>query len=144
MTTLTTIMKKYDPHFVGFEPLFNQFRRFEMKSDESSGGYPPYNIIKLNESQFVIELAIAGFAEKDVKVLHEPEHNRLVIEGSNEGEEQDYVYQGIASRKVRRSWTVSDHIIVKNAKLSEGILRVELENVIPDERKPKEIEIEVS
>ena len=52
MTTFTTIMKKYDPHFVGFEPLFDQFRRFEMKSDESSGGYPPYNIIKNKRKSF--------------------------------------------------------------------------------------------
>ena len=144
MTTFTTIMKKYDPHFVGFEPLFDQFRRFEMKSDESSGGYQPYNIIKINENHFLIELAIAGFSEKDIKILHEPEHNRLLIEGSNENTEQEYVHRGIASRKFRRSWTIANHIIVKNAKLSDGILRIELENVVPEEQRPKEIEIEVS
>ena len=144
MTNLTTIMKKYDPHFLGFDNIFNQFHRFEMRSDEPSSGYPPYNIIKLDENQFVIELAIAGFTEKDIKILHEPEHNRLLVEGSNEDKEQEYVHRGIASRKFRRSWTVSDHIVVKDAKMSAGILRVRLENVIPDEQKPKEIEIEVS
>ena len=89
-------------------------------------------------------MAIAGFSEKDIKILHEPEHNRLLIEGSNENTEQEYVHRGIASRKFRRSWTIANHIIVKNAKLSDGILRIELENVVPEEQRPKEIEIEVS
>ena len=142
MTSIFQQLNKYDPHFVGFDRLFNRLNAFDL-NPTSGGNYPPYNIIRDGDN-YTIELAVAGFNDDEIEVVHEPEHNRLLIEGSNENTEQEYVHRGIASRKFRRSWTIANHIIVKNAKLSDGILRIELENVVPEEQRPKEIEIEVS
>ena len=140
MTSLITTLKKYDPFLLGFDGLFNQMKQFD-QSGNSTTGYPPYNIIRNGEDSYTIELAIAGFTQDDITVMHEPEKNRLVIEGSNQNETQNYVHQGIASRKFSRSWTVSDHIVIKSATINNGILKVELENVLPEEQKTKVIEV---
>ena len=74
-------------------------------------------------------------------MVHEPEHSRLVVKGSNKRNDVEYLHQGIASRTFNRTWTVSDSIVVKSADLNDGILKIQLENVIPDEKKPRIIEV---
>ena len=93
------------------------------------------------DENYTIELAVAGFNKDEIEIIHEPEHNRLVVKGSNDREGVDYLHQGIASRTFNRTWTVSDTIIVKDADLSDGILRIDLEDVIPEEKRPKVISI---
>lgn len=139
MTTLLQQLHKYDPYFLGFNNLFNRLNAFE-SNPISSGNYPPYNILQDGE-KYTIELAVAGFNQDEIEVVHEPEHNRLVVKGSNDRDGVEYIHQGIASRTFNRTWTVSDTIVVTKADLSDGILRIELENVIPDEKKPKVISI---
>ena len=106
-----------------------------------SNNYPPYNIIRDDENRYTIEVALAGFTENQIEVVHEPENSSLVISGANESEDANYLHQGIANRKFHRRWTIADTIQVTGAEFTDGILRVQLENVVPDEKKPKKIEI---
>ena len=139
MTSLFSTITKYDPYFVGFKHLFERMAEFETMNQPSSN-YPPYNIIQDGE-KYIFELAVAGFTDEDISIIHEPEHGRLIVEGSNENVDATYLHKGIGGRKFKRVLNVSDTIVVNSASLDDGILRINLENVIPDERKPKEISI---
>ena len=126
---------------IGFDSLFD--RLFDMDTTRDSQGYPPYNIRKVNDLQYVIELALAGFSKDDIEV--EVTDGQLSIrskEAKKEEEESSYfVHKGIAKRSFSRTYTLSDDIIVKGADLKDGMLIVELEKVIPDEKKPRLIQI---
>ena len=138
MMTIFNTTQKYDPYFVGFKNLFERMAEFD--TNQPSTNYPPYNIIQDGE-KYIIELAVAGFTENDISITHEPEHGRLVVEGSNENKDATYLHKGIGGRKFKRILNVSDTIVVNNASLDDGILKIDLENVIPEERKPKKIAI---
>ena len=105
-------------------------------------GYPPYNIRKINDAQYVIEIALAGFSKQDIEV--EVTEGALTIRSKREEEldsEESFVHKGIAKRDFLRSFTLSDDIIVKGADLKDGMLTIDLEKVIPDEKKPRLIQI---
>ena len=142
MTNLfTTIQSKYDPYFLGFNRVFDQLIDFDNRTANGRGiNYPPYNLIQ-DGDKYTIELAVAGFSEDEIDITHEPEQSRITIEGSTGASEGTYLHQGIANRSFSRTWTVADSVEVKGAELDGGILRVELESVIPEEKKPKKIAI---
>ena len=139
--TVLTKLDRFDPFFVVFDRLFNQLSAFDSRPSQPNN-YPPYNIIRNGENDYTIEVALAGFSDNQIEVVHEPENSSLVISGSNESEDANYLHQGIATRKFHRRWTIADTIQVKGANFTDGILRVQLENVIPDEKKPKKIKVE--
>ena len=131
---------------VGFDGFFNRLSNMDIAQSQS--GYPPYNIRKLNELQYVVELALAGFSKSDIEV--EVTDGTLTIRSAiakEEGVDNDanneigFVHRGIAKRAFSRSFQLSDDIIVKNADLQDGMLIVNLERVIPDEKKPRLIPI---
>ena len=124
---------------VGFDTIFDRF--FDMDTTRDSG-YPPYNIRKINEAQYVIEIALAGFSKEDIEV--EVTEGNLTIRSKEEketDEDDSFVHKGIAKRSFLRSFTLSDDIIVKGADLKDGMLIINLEKVIPDEKKPRLIQI---
>ena len=124
---------------VGFDSIFDRF--FDMDTTRDSG-YPPYNIRKINEAQYVIEIALAGFSKDDIEV--EVTEGTLTVRSKKEEEtngDESFVHKGIAKRSFLRSWTLSDDIIVKGADLKDGMLIINLEKVIPDEKKPRLIQI---
>ena len=124
---------------VGFDSVFDRF--FDMDTTRDSG-YPPYNIRKINEAQYVIEIALAGFSKDDIEV--EVTEGNLAVRSKKEEEtngDESFVHKGIAKRSFLRSWTLSDDIIVKGADLKDGMLIINLEKVIPDEKKPRLIQI---
>ena len=127
---------------IGFDSLFD--RLFDMDTTRDSG-YPPYNIRKVNELQYVIELALAGFSKDDIEV--EVTEGQLAIrskkleEKTEVNSDDSFVHKGIAKRSFMRQFTLSDDIIVKGADLKDGMLIVDLEKVIPDEKKPRLIKI---
>ena len=124
---------------VGFDSIFDRF--FDMDTTRDSG-YPPYNIRKINEAQYVIEIALAGFSKDDIEI--ELTEGNLAVRSKKEEEtngEDSFVHKGIAKRSFLRSWTLSDDIIVKGADLKDGMLIINLEKVIPDEKKPRLIQI---
>ena len=127
---------------VGFDTVFDRFFNMDTGSQQS---YPPYNIRKQSEFQYSIELAIAGFSKDDIEV--EVTDGNLTIRSIPEDRnavdkaDESFVHKGIAKRSFLRSFTLSDDIIVKGADLKDGMLIVDLEKVIPDEKKPRLIKI---
>ena len=125
---------------VGFDGFFNRLSNMDI----AQSGYPPYNIRKLNDLQYVVELALAGFSKSDIEV--EVTDGTLTIrsvtakDGGTDNDE-NFVHRGIAKRTFSRQFNLSDDIIVKNADLQDGMLIVNLERVIPDEKKPRLIPI---
>ena len=125
---------------VGFDSVFVRF--FDIDTNREQG-YPPYNIRKVNDLQYVIELALAGFSKDDIEV--ELTDGLLAIRSKDRKEEEEdsdsFVHKGIARRSFSRTYTLSDDVIVKGADLKDGMLIINLERVIPDEKKPRLIQI---
>ena len=127
---------------VGFDSIFDRF--FDMDTTRDSG-YPPYNIRKDSENTYSIEVALAGFSKDDIEV--EVTEGNLTVRSKKLEEkteltsEDSYVHKGIARRSFLRCWTLSDDIFVKGADLKDGMLIIDLEKVIPEEKKPRLITI---
>ena len=127
---------------VGFDSIFDRFFDMDLTRDT---GYPPYNIRKIDETQYVIEIALAGFSKEDIEV--EVTEGNLTVRSKKLEEkteltsEDSYVHKGIAKRSFLRSWTLSDDIVVRGADLKDGMLIINLEKVIPDEKRPRLITI---
>ena len=127
---------------VGFDNIFDELQRVTTQRDN----YPPYNVLKIDEDHFTIEVAVAGFQEGDISIT--VEKNILTIKGEQaikvykEDElEPEYLHRGISSRNFARTFTLADHVEVVGAKAENGILMIELERKVPEEQKPKTIAI---
>ena len=123
------------PYAVGFDRVFDNLARY-MDNTVASTGFPPYNIRKDGDYGYVIEMALAGFSKKDIEV--EVAEGTLSIRSVKENSEDDStVYRGISYRKFDRKFTLADDIVVNGAKLENGMLSLELERVVPEEKKPR-------
>ena len=131
---------KLTPYAVGFDHMFDQLGRY-VTDNVTSTGFPPYNIRKDGENNFVIEMALAGFNKKDIEV--EVEDGTLSIRSIKEdtSEANSEIYRGIAYRKFVRKFTLADAVVVNGAKLENGMLTIDLERVIPEEKKPRTITV---
>jgi len=127
----------YSPFFrstVGFDRLIGLL---ESASDQ---GYPPFNIERSDENNYRVTVAVAGFAEKDLSV--DVKDRVLTITGRREeGEKPAFLHQGIAGRGFERSFQLAEHVEVKAARLENGLLHVDLERIVPEEKKPRRIVI---
>ena len=128
---------------IGFDSMFDELMRsHDLQSNTS---YPPYNVVKHNENSFSIELAVAGFKEGDIEVVLEK--NQLSVKGNKAKTISDldseivYLVHGISSRSFERTFTLAEHVSVSGAATEAGILTINLERVIPEESKPKKIQI---
>lgn len=143
--TTNNILSSFDPFSVGFDKTFKLLTTQLDSIGKSVPGYPPYNIKKVGDNKYVIEMAVAGFAKTDIELTLE--NGKLLISGSTkDASDMDhatsyYFYKGIAERAFARSFTLADNVEIKNAELLNGILKVWLENIIPESQKPKKIEI---
>lgn len=121
-----------DLFMIGFGAHYNKPR--------SNTGFPFYNVVKIDDETFGIELALAGYTTSDVNIT---EHNSsLVIEGNRTEEAKDYIHQGISAKNFTRTFALAEHVHVSSAKLEDGILQVVLKREVPEEKKPKHIAIE--
>jgi molecular chaperone IbpA len=124
---------------VGFDRLFDLMDSYA----EQGAGYPPYNIERTDDNHYRITVAVAGFAEKDLNV--EVREGLLTVTGQrDEADKTDatgYLYQGIAGRAFERRFQLAEHVEVKSAKLENGLLHVDLERQVPEEKKPRRIAI---
>lgn len=139
-------INKMDKFFVGFDNLFDRLHATKETLAKNIGiSYPPYNIVKLDENKYVIEIAVAGFAKQHIDL--ELQDGKLTVTGKIESDSNEgaiypaYMYKGIADRAFTRTFQLADTIEVKNADLINGMLKIWLENMIPDSRKPKKIDI---
>jgi molecular chaperone IbpA len=143
--------KELDKFFVGFDPLVQKLAEAAEQTTKLVANYPPYNIKKIDENKYVIEMAVAGFAKQDIEI--ELADGKLIIKGntqSGEPAEKDskgewtwphFIYHGLAMRPFTRQFTLAEHVEINGAELLNGILRVGLEYIIPEHKKPKKINI---
>ena len=128
---------------VGFDSMFDRLFGALDHTNPSHQGYPPYNIRKDGETKYFIELAIAGLKEEDLEVSLQSQilNIRSKKEDSGSEETTNYVHRGIAKRQFEREFTLSDDIVVKGCDLTNGMLTIELEKIIPEEKRARLIPI---
>ncbi len=128
------------PYAVGFDRVFNRLNDY-VSHQQTSTGFPPYNIQKVTDHTYTIEMALAGFSKEDIEV--EVAQGVLTIKSTKENDAEDEftLHRGISYRKFNRKFTLADDIIVKDAKLQDGLLNISLERVVPEEKKPRLITI---
>ena len=127
------------PYAVGFDRVFDQLQNYAQHNATSSG-FPPYNIRKGGDYTFVIEMALAGFSKDDIEV--EVADGLLTVRSVKENDENDSnIYRGISYRKFNRKFTLADDVEVNDASLENGMLKIDLERIVPEEKKPRTITI---
>ena len=137
---LTTFDRnKFIPYSIGFDNLFD--RLFDMDL-ESSSTYPPYNISKVDDNNYIIEMALAGFNRDDIEIeLADSELTVRSKKRENSTKDVNLIHQGISHRSFNRKFTLSEEILVKNAEMKDGMLIIKLQKFIPENKKPKLINI---
>tara|TARA_A100001011_G_C14236593_1_gene811292 strand:- start:20 stop:475 length:456 start_codon:yes stop_codon:yes gene_type:complete len=137
MTINEAIWRDLSPFTIGFDNVFTQLDRVRQIPQTN---YPPYNIRKgSTEDTFLIELAVAGFGEEDLTIT--VKENNLTVEGDIGDKDTGFVHQGISQRKFSRNFVLADDVVVKGSDLSNGILTIYAERIVPEEKKARTIEI---
>jgi molecular chaperone IbpA len=124
-----------DPFFIGFDKMFNRLTN----TTHQQSGFPPYNVRKVDEDTFVVELAVAGYNRHSLEVT---EHDGLLsIKGERPEDVEEYLHKGIAGRKFTRTFALGEYMYVDSADLNDGMLYVIVKREVPEEKKPKTIKI---
>ena len=141
--TRLSIWNDLRPFSVGFDDLFNHFNNTLEYTVKQPTSYPPYNINKVDDLNYQIEMALAGFSKKDIGI--EYADNQLTIESIFEKDEKEddstTVHRGISKRQFKKAFTLADEVVVNGAELKDGMLIVDLEKIVPEEKKPRSIKI---
>ena len=129
---------------IGFDNMFDELMR--VSAQQSSTNYPPYDIVQINEDEYMISMAVAGFGHDNLTVTKDKKF--LIIEGKHSRETVEhedattkYLHKGISERSFRREFQLADHVEISNAHLELGILSVHLKREVPEDAKPKSIAI---
>ena len=134
MTGVTSLFPRSS--FVGFDHLLNELDHVARHANDH---YPPHNILKIGESDYLIELAVAGFSREELSI--EVKDRTLTIIGEHVSKGREYIHRGISTKKFKRTFRLSEHVQVHGADLKDGILSVELKYVVPEELRPRKIQI---
>ena len=142
-----SIFNQLRPYSVGFDDVFDHFGRMfdDNLFDVTVPNYPPYNIVKVKDNEYNIEVALAGYGKKDIDVTYE--NNMLTIKSVKDEQEKEVedndgvLHKGIAKRMFTKSFTIADDVEVKGAELKDGLLKVSLEKIVPDHKKARTISI---
>ncbi len=126
---------------LGFERLLDDVEKMLTADVKQVSNFPPHNIIKLDDNRYLVELAVAGFSKDEIEITIAD--GKLTITGAKADKNEDiqYVYKGIGTRSFTKTLKVADTIEVQGAEFKDGILRIGLENIIPEHKKPRKIEI---
>ena len=144
MTRNLSVWNSLRPFSVGFDSIFEEFDRMLESTERYNSNYPPYNIRKINENDYKIEVALAGYSKDDIELelkdstltVRNKQKEKVVNDDSN-----GVIHKGISTRQFERSFTISEDIKVINAELLNGLLNIDLERVIPEEKKARLISI---
>jgi molecular chaperone IbpA len=133
--------KDFDKFFLGFDDQFAKMQKFHDDFAKNIPNYPPYNIKKIDDTHYTIELAVAGFGQSDIDI--ELDAGKLVVRGQINTDEQadNFLFKGIANRAFTRSFALNDQVEVKDAEIINGMLKIALERLIPETKKPKKIAV---
>jgi len=127
-----------DPFFIGFNREMERLSNVQLASRNTN--YPPYDLIKLDDDKYNLSLAVAGFSKDDIEVS--VDNGTLVIRGEiAEVADAEVVHKGIASRKFTRTFALGEYMEVTGAKMENGMLHIDIDRIIPEEKKPKSIKI---
>ena len=127
------------PYAVGYDRVFDHLNSY-VANNATSTGFPPYNISKGGDFTYVIEMALAGFSKKDIEI--EVADGTLTVRSIKENEaNDDTIHRGISNRKFNRKFTLADDIVVNDASLENGMLKIDLERIVPEEKRPRLIDI---
>ena len=121
---------------VGFDHIFNQHLQ------PANSNYPPHNIVKFSDSEYAIEVAVAGFTKDEITV--EVDQDQLVVRGvqsTKDDSTKEYLHKGLASRDFEQSYTLAEYMEVKDAEVKDGMLIVKIERIVPEALKPRVINI---
>lgn len=132
---------------VGFDRFNDLFETMLNDKNERFDAYPPYNIEKSDEDNYRVVMAVAGFSDKDIDITVEGEQLTVsgkIVDDAAEDEEKTYLHRGIATRTFTRTFRLADHIQVKEADMKDGLLTIDLERVVPEEKKPRMIPIKTA
>ena len=135
-------LSKFDKFFVGADKFFNKVQETAnfVANSAATAGYPPFNLKKTDDNVYVIEMAVAGFGKQDIELTLED--GILTVKGELKVDDKnDYIFKGIADRAFTRKFSLADSIEIKNADMINGMLRVWLERFIPENKKPRKIDI---
>ena len=145
MTNITTLASHYGldrllSTALGFENAFAALDNASHLLAATHTAFPPVNVIKKDDYNFILELAVAGYKQDEIEIT--AERNSLKVTGKKtETDDRNYLVKGIAGRKFARQFVLSDTVVVRDAALADGILSIQLENVVPEEQKPRKIDI---
>jgi molecular chaperone IbpA len=144
MTNISTLSsvnyERYLPSLLGFDNVFAALDNAAHLVTSGASAFPPVNVVKTGEYTFLVELAVAGYKLDEIDIT--AEKNSLKVTGKKaETDDREYITKGIAGRSFSRQFVLSDTVVVRNAELADGILSIALENVIPEEQKPRKISI---
>jgi molecular chaperone IbpA len=140
--------KDFDSWFVGFDDIAKKLTAAQEQAAAFTTKYPPYNLKKIDENKYAIELAVAGFAKQDLEI--EIVEDKLIIKGNTTSQDPadpgvmswpQMLHNGLAMRPFTRTFTLSDNVEIRGASLLNGILKIALEAIIPEHKKPKKVEI---
>lgn len=144
MTNALSIFNQLRPVTVGFDDIFEDFGKMfdeNILRGSYKQSYPPYDIVKITDNKYNIQIALAGYSKKDIEV--KVEENTLSVKSIRESsdEKQEVIHQGISKRYFERQFTIADDVEVLGAELKDGLLTVSLERIIPEHKKAKTIAI---
>ena len=128
-----------ESRLIGFDRVFDAVNRLHTIEGGQSNSFPPYNIKKLDDENYEITLALAGFKKSELSVV--VEDGSLVVKGEQEKSEDEFLHKGIAERNFTRTWALADEVKVSGSKLEDGVLTISLVHEIPEEKKPTSIDI---
>jgi len=133
------IDRQWHNHTVGFDRAF-EILQHAANVAKTNDNFPPYSLVKKDDFNYELEMAVAGFSDNDLEIVSSK--NRLSVVGMKpEKDEREYIVKGIAGRSFAREFVLADTIVVRNVNLVDGILTIALENVVPEEQKPRKITI---
>lgn len=142
-------LAKFDKFFVGSDKFLAKVQETAeyLANTAAHSGYPPFNLKKTDDNVYVIEMAVAGFGKQDIELTLE--ENKLKVTGhttidtlTEDGINASYLHKGISDRPFTRTFTIADNVVVNNAKMVNGMLRIWLEHIIPEDKKPRKIDIQ--
>jgi molecular chaperone IbpA len=133
--------KDLDKFFVGFDDSFNRLAKLHDEVAKNIPNYPPYNIKKVEDNKYVVELAVAGFAKTDVEITFEDGKLMVAGKAADDSDNETFLFKGIANRAFNRTFVLNDQVEIQNAEMMNGMLKIFLERIIPEHKKPKKIEI---
>ena len=136
-TAFTLDPSRINTYSIGFDRMFDNLMNVPTAST-----YPPYNIVKNEDDKFTLEIAVAGFSKDEIEIEFKESILKIESKSRPEGDdEKEYLYKGISNKRFNKSFTLSDDVVVNGADMKDGILKIDMERIIPEEKKPQLIQI---